>query len=58
MSFPKKGKSFPKKGKSFPKRDGDGGSDFNLDDRAFHDIADQGVPRREHHHTERHHAQE
>jgi hypothetical protein len=35
MSFPKKGKSFPKKGKSFPKRDGDGGSDFNLDDRAF-----------------------
>jgi hypothetical protein len=35
MSFPKKGKSFPKKGKSFPKRDGDGCSDFNLDDRAF-----------------------
>jgi hypothetical protein len=35
MSFPKKGKSFPKKGKSFPKRGGDGGSDFNLDDRAF-----------------------
>jgi hypothetical protein len=35
MSFPKKGRSFPKKGKSFPKRDGDGSSDFNLDDRAF-----------------------
>jgi hypothetical protein len=35
MSFPKKGKSFPKKGTAFPKRDGDGGSDFNLDDRAF-----------------------
>jgi hypothetical protein len=35
MSFPKTGKSFPKKGKSFPKRDGDGGSNFNLDDRAF-----------------------
>jgi hypothetical protein len=35
MSFPKKGKSFPKKGKSFPKRDGDGGSDFSLDDHAF-----------------------
>ena len=35
MSFPKKGKSFPKKGKSFPKRDGDEGSDFSLDDRAF-----------------------
>jgi hypothetical protein len=35
MSFPKKGKSFPKRGKSFPKRDGDGGSNFNLDDRAF-----------------------
>jgi hypothetical protein len=35
MSFPKKGKSLPKKGKSFPKRAGDGGSDFNLDDRAF-----------------------
>jgi hypothetical protein len=35
MSFPKKGKSFPKKGKFFPKRDGDGRSDFNLDDRAF-----------------------
>jgi hypothetical protein len=35
MSFPKKGKSFPKKGKSFPKRDGDGGSHFSLDDRAF-----------------------
>ena len=27
--------SFPKKGKSFPKRDGDGSSDFRLDDRAF-----------------------
>ena len=35
MSFPKKGKSFPKKGKSFPKRDGNGGSDFSLDDHAF-----------------------
>jgi len=35
MSFPKKGKSFPKKGKLFPKRNGDGRSDFNLDDRAF-----------------------
>ena len=35
MSFSKKGKSFPKKGKYFPKRDSDGGSDFNLDDRAF-----------------------
>jgi hypothetical protein len=35
MSFPKKGKSFPKKGKYFPKRDGDGSSDFNLDDHAF-----------------------
>ena len=35
MSFPKKGKSFPKKGKPFPKRDGDAGSNFNLDDRAF-----------------------
>ena len=35
MSFPKKGKSFPKKGKSFPKRDGDGSSDFSLDDHAF-----------------------
>src|ERR1700722_16428640 len=35
MSFPKKGKSFPKKGKSFPKRDGNSGSDFSLDDRAF-----------------------
>jgi hypothetical protein len=35
MSFPKKGKSFPKKGKSLPKRDGGGGSDFHLDDRAF-----------------------
>jgi hypothetical protein len=35
MSFPKKGKSFPKKGKSLPKRDGGGGSDFRLDDRAF-----------------------
>jgi hypothetical protein len=35
MSFSKKGKSFPKKGNSFPKRDGDGGSNFNLDDRAF-----------------------
>jgi hypothetical protein len=35
MSFPKTGKSFPKKGKSFPKRDGDGGSDCNLDDEAF-----------------------
>jgi hypothetical protein len=35
MSFEKKGKSFPKKGKSFPKRAGDGGSNFNLDDRAF-----------------------
>ena len=35
MSFPKKGKSFPKKGKSFPKRDGQGGSNFNLDDHAF-----------------------
>jgi hypothetical protein len=35
MSFPKKGKSFPKKGKSFPKRDGNGSSNFNLDDRAF-----------------------
>jgi len=34
-SFPKKGKSFPKKGKSFPKRDGNGGSDFSLDDHAF-----------------------
>src|SRR4030088_3110486 len=27
--------SFPKKGKSFPKRNGDGGSDFSLDDHAF-----------------------
>jgi hypothetical protein len=27
--------SFPKKGKSFPKRDGDGSSDFSLDDHAF-----------------------
>ena len=27
--------SFPKKGKSFPKRDGNGGSDFSLDDHAF-----------------------
>ena len=27
--------SFPKKGKSFPKRDGDGRSDFSLDDQAF-----------------------
>jgi hypothetical protein len=27
--------SFPKKGKSFPKRDGDGNSDFSLDDHAF-----------------------
>jgi len=27
--------SFPKKGKSFPKRDGDGSSDFILDDHAF-----------------------
>jgi hypothetical protein len=35
MSFPKKGKSFPKKGKSFPKRDGNGSSNFNLDDHAF-----------------------
>jgi hypothetical protein len=35
MSFPKTGKSFPKKGKCFPKRDGDGGSDCNLDDEAF-----------------------
>jgi hypothetical protein len=35
MSFTKKGKSFPKKGNSFPKRDGDGGPNFNLDDRAF-----------------------
>jgi hypothetical protein len=35
MSFPKKGKSFPKKGKSFPKRDGDAGSNINLDDCAF-----------------------
>src|SRR5260370_16901180 len=35
MSFPKKGKSFPKTGKSFPKRDGDGSSDFSLDDHAF-----------------------
>ena len=35
MSFPKKGKSFPKKGKLFPERNGDGRSDFNLDDRAF-----------------------
>jgi len=29
------GMSFPKKGKSFPKRDGDGNSDFILDDHAF-----------------------
>jgi len=35
MSFPKKGNSLPKKGKSFPKRDGNGGSDFSLDDHAF-----------------------
>ncbi|MEH2550731.1 hypothetical protein V1283_007376 [Bradyrhizobium sp. AZCC 2262] len=35
MSFPKKGKSFPKKGKSFPKCDGNGSSDFSLDDQAF-----------------------
>ena len=35
MSFLKKGKSFPKKGKSFPKRDGNGSSNFNLDDYAF-----------------------
>ena len=35
MSFPKKGKSFPKKGKLFPKLNGDGRSEFNLDDRAF-----------------------
>ena len=35
MSFPKEGKSLPKKGKSFPKRDGNGGSDFSLDDHAF-----------------------
>jgi len=27
--------SFPKKGKSVPKRDGDGNSDFSLDDHAF-----------------------
>jgi len=27
--------SFPKKGKSFPKREGDGSSDFSLDDHAF-----------------------
>jgi len=30
-----RGMSFPKKGKSFPKRDGDGSSDFSLDDHAF-----------------------
>ena len=30
-----RGMSFPKKGKSFPKRDGDGSSDFILDDHAF-----------------------
>jgi hypothetical protein len=35
MSFPKKGKSYPKKGKSFPKRDGNGVSDFSLDDHTF-----------------------
>ena len=35
MSRLKKGKSFPKKGKSFPKRNGNGGSDFSLDDHAF-----------------------
>ena len=35
MSFPKKGKSFPKKGKLFPERNGDGRSDFNIDDHAF-----------------------
>src|SRR5690349_18493611 len=27
--------SFPKRGKSFPKRDGNGASDFRLDDHAF-----------------------
>jgi hypothetical protein len=35
MSFQKKGKSFPKKGKFFPKRDGNGTSNFSLDDHAF-----------------------
>ena len=35
MSFAKKGKPFPKKGKFFPKSDGDGISEFNLDDHAF-----------------------
>jgi hypothetical protein len=30
-----RGMSFPKKGKSFPKREGDGSSDFSLDDHAF-----------------------
>jgi hypothetical protein len=35
MSFPKKGKSFPKKGKFLPKLDGDGRSEFNLDDCVF-----------------------
>jgi hypothetical protein len=33
--FQKRASPFPKKSKSFPKRDGDGGSDFNLDDHAF-----------------------
>jgi hypothetical protein len=30
-----RGMSFPKKGKSFPKRDGNGSSNFNLDDHVF-----------------------